>query len=185
MKIPITLSKFRMALIAIIVASAYTIWGICGSLLPPFFPKEAKMKGANASQYGFVFGIASLAQFISSPLFGEYGSKINPGFLYNPSSFIMTGCTLTFGCLSYVENLKIVLGLAYIIRIFFGMAFAAAWGSLLAALLTLFPKHVSKVVAASELFYGIGYMFLQNLVLFYIMLVDLYYLFGPQGPYPY
>ena len=157
-KTTITMSKSRTVLLVFTVGAAYTIWGICGSLLPPFFPIEAESKGAGTSQSGFVFGIFSLAGFISSPLFGNYGSKVSPGYIYNPSAFVIAMCTLVFGCLSYIEDLTLFLGLAYILRILSGMANAAAWGSLLAALISLFPNHVSKVVAASELFYGIGYM---------------------------
>ena len=152
------MSKSRTILIVITVASAYTIWGITGSLLPPFFPTEAESKGADTSQSGFVFGIYSLVGFISSPLFGKYGSKFSPGLLYNPSAFVLSACTLAFGYLSYIEDLTLFLSLAYILRIISGIANAAAWGSLFASLITLFPNHVSKIVAASELFYGIGYM---------------------------
>ena len=99
-----------------------------------------------------------MAGFISSPVFGKYGSKISPGYVYNPSAFLISVCTLAFGYLSYVENLTLFLGLAYALRIFSGMAIAAAWSSLLAALITFFPNHVSKLVATSEVCYGIGYM---------------------------
>ena len=158
MKNSTQIAKSRTVLIAIAVISAYTIWGVCGSLLPPFFPQVAISKGADITQSGFVFGIFSLAGFISSPLFGKYGSRISPGFLYIPSAFIIAGCTLTFGWLLYIDNLNLFLTLAYILRVLAGMANAAAWGSLLAALVTLFPNHLSKIAAASELFYATGYM---------------------------
>ena len=106
MKDSIYMSKPRTVGVAITVGSAYTIWGICASLLPPFFPQVAISKGADISQSGFVFGIFSLAGFISSPLFGKYGSRISPGFLYIPSAFIIAGCTLTFGWLLYIDNLR-------------------------------------------------------------------------------
>ena len=38
------------------------------------------------------------------------------------------------------------------------MAGAAAWGAVLAVLMTLFPTKVSKIMAWTELFYGLGYM---------------------------
>ena len=152
------MTGIRFLLLITVVCLAYIIWGICGSLLPPFFPDEAKSKGATLSQSGLVFGIFSLAGFISSPLFGKYGSTMSPRYLYIPSAFIIAGCTLAFGALHFVKTLNLFLSLSYILRILSGMANAAAWGSLLAALITIFPDKVAKIVAASEFCYGIGYM---------------------------
>ena len=60
------LSGTRQICLYMVVSFAYILWGICGSLLPPFFPDEAKSKGASLSQSGFVFGLYNLAGFISS-----------------------------------------------------------------------------------------------------------------------
>ena len=48
--------------------SAYTVWGLIISLLPPFYPREAELRGANPAQYGFVFGAANLAAFVAACL---------------------------------------------------------------------------------------------------------------------
>ena len=152
------MTGIRLLLLLIVVSLAYIIWGICGALLPPFFPAEAKSKGATLSQSGFVFGIFSLAGFISSPFFGKYGSMMSPRFLYIPSALIIAASTFAFGALHFIHDLYLFLSLSYILRILSGMANAAAWGSLLAALITIFPDKVAKIVAASEFFYGIGYM---------------------------
>ena len=76
------LTGTRLIFLYIVVSFAYIIWGIYGSLLPPFFPDEAKSKRASISQSGFVFGVFSLAGFISSPFFGKYGGRVSPRFLY-------------------------------------------------------------------------------------------------------
>ena len=70
----------------------------------------------------------------------------------------MAACTLVFGTLHYIDNLSLFLSLSYFLRTILGMANAAGWSSLLAALITIFPVKVTKIVAASEFFYGIGYM---------------------------
>ena len=148
----------RLIFLYTVVSFAYIIWGICGSLLPPFFPDEAKSKGASLSQSGFVFGVFSLAGFISSPFFGKYGGNVSPRFLYIPGSFAIAACTLVFGALHFIDNLNLFLSLSYFLRIILGIANAAGWSSLLATLITIFPDKVAKIVAASEFFYGIGYM---------------------------
>ena len=62
LKMDANLNLFGLRLMAMysVVSLAYIIWGICGSLLPPFFPNEAMSKGASISQSGFVFGVFSL-----------------------------------------------------------------------------------------------------------------------------
>ena len=104
-----------------VVSLAYIIWGICGSLLPPFFPNEAMSKGASISQSGFVFGVFSLAGFISSPLFGKYGGMVSPRFVYIPGAFVIAVCTLVFGALHLIDNLTVFLCLSYFLRILLGM----------------------------------------------------------------
>ena len=158
MELKHNLTGTRLICLCIVVSLSYIIWGICGSLLPPFFPDEAKSKGASLSQSGFVFGVFSLAGFISSPFFGKYGGNVSPRFLYIPGSFAIAACTLVFGTLHFIDNLSLFLCLSYFLRTILGMANAAGWSSLLAALITIFPDKVAKIVASSEFFYGIGYM---------------------------
>jgi MFS family permease len=46
-------------------------------------------------QYGFVFGIANLAAFLSAPVFGRYGPKIGPKVLYNFGAFLQVFISTT------------------------------------------------------------------------------------------
>ena len=109
-------------------------------------------------QYGFVFGIYSLAAFISSPFFGKFGHKIGPKIVYNVGAFLQALCGILFGFLTYITNVNVFLGLAYVLRALAGMADVAAWGAVLAVLMTLFPTKVSKIMAWTEIFFGLGYM---------------------------
>ena len=68
------------------------------------------------SQYGFVFGIANLAAFLSAPVFGVYGTKIGAKLLYNFGAFLQPLCGLAFAFLDYVENTAAFLGLSYLLR---------------------------------------------------------------------
>lgn len=47
-------------------------------LQAPFFPQEAEKKGANATEYGLVFGIFELVVFVISPVYGQYLNRIGP-----------------------------------------------------------------------------------------------------------
>ncbi len=56
------LSRTRTYLIAGTVGLANICWGIMDSLPGAFYPNEAESKGANPSEYGFVFGIIHLGK---------------------------------------------------------------------------------------------------------------------------
>jgi MFS family permease len=78
--------------------------------------------------------------------------------LYNSGAFLQAICGLAFGFLTYITNLNAFLGIAYLLRAIAGMADVAAWGAVLAVLMTLFPTKVSKIMAWTEMFFGLGYM---------------------------
>ena len=67
-------------------------------------------------QYGFVFGITNLAALLTAPVFGEYGSRLGAKCTYNFGALVQSLCALSFGCLAYVDNLSIFLGLSYFLR---------------------------------------------------------------------
>ena len=67
-------------------------------------------------KYGFVFGIANLAAFLASPLFGKFGTKIGPKLLYNIGALLQPTCGIIFGFLSHVDNTALFLGLSYFLR---------------------------------------------------------------------
>jgi hypothetical protein len=75
-----------------------------------------KLPGATPSQYGFVFGIANLAAFISAPIFGRFGPSIGLKYLYNFGAFVQALCGLAFGFLDYVTDVSAFLGLSYFLR---------------------------------------------------------------------
>ena len=112
----VQLSKLRLVLLCISVSGAYVVWGLLISLLPPFYPKEAELKGATPSQYGFVFGSANLAAFIFAPIFGRIGSRIGPKILYNCGAYLQAICGISIGLLAYIDNVDVFIGLSYLLR---------------------------------------------------------------------
>lgn len=65
------LSWSRKWLILLTLAYGNFCSSACVSLQAPFFPKEAELKHATPTQYGFVFGVYELAICLTSPLFGK------------------------------------------------------------------------------------------------------------------
>ena len=96
--------------------SAYTVWGLIISLLPPFYPREAELRGATPAQYGFVFGAANLAAFVAAPLFGRFGGKIGAKLLYNLGAYLQALCAISLGLLYYAEDVNVFIGLSYMLR---------------------------------------------------------------------
>ena len=58
----------------------------------------------------------------------------------------------------YVTNVNVFLVLSYFLRILHGMADVVAWGTLLTVLMTIYPTWVSKIMAWTEIFFGLGGM---------------------------
>lgn len=49
---------------------------VCISLQAPFFPREAELKGATATEYGLVFGVYELGIIVLSPIAGMLVSLV-------------------------------------------------------------------------------------------------------------
>ena len=99
-----------------LLVSAYTVWGLIISLLPPFYPREAERRGATPAQYGFVFGAANLAAFMAAPIFGRFGGKIGAKLLYNAGAYLQAICTISLGLLYYAQDVDVFIGLSYFLR---------------------------------------------------------------------
>jgi len=152
------ISRTRTVFLAISIVCAYVVWGALISLQPPFYPTEAEKKGATPAQYGFVFGIANLAAFISAPFFGVYGTKIGAKILYNFGALLQALAGIAFAFLEYVDNTAAFLGLSYLLRFLDGVADAASWNSVVSILMVMYPSKVSTVMSWTEMLFGFGYM---------------------------
>ena len=90
--------------------------GLCASLQATFYPIEAELKGARASQFGAVFGIIHLSLFIFGPIVGKYLSVFGVRVIY-PAGFLVDGASfIFFGLLQWVDNTTMFLVLSYVIR---------------------------------------------------------------------
>lgn len=129
---------------------------ICVSLQAPFFPKEAELKGATATEYGLVFGVFELVVFIVSPIYGQYLSKIGPKLLFN-SGILTTGTSaILFGLLDHVHDHTMFITLAFIIRVVEAMGNAAFLTASFAIIAKEFPNNVATTFASLETFFGLG-----------------------------
>ena len=67
-------------------------------------------------QYGFVFGIVSLAALFFAPIFARIGRATGPKLLYTTGGFVQGFVGVFFGLLDYVDNTEWFIGLSYLLR---------------------------------------------------------------------
>ena len=70
----------------------------------------------STKKYGFVFGIANIAAFISAPIFGMYGTQIGAKILYNIGALLQALSGIAFAFLAYIDNTAAFLGISYLLR---------------------------------------------------------------------
>lgn len=80
--------------------------GIVFSLIGPFYPREARKKGASATEYSMVFGIYELVIFLVSGLIGKYLSTMGARRTL-VSGITLTGERLTTTLLRLIMSLVV------------------------------------------------------------------------------
>jgi len=77
---------------------------MCISIMIPFFPKEAEVKGLSAQTIGWVFAVFPLVRFLFSPLCGQMLTKVGcKKMVVFGQAF--TGCSaIAFGLLDYLDS---------------------------------------------------------------------------------
>ncbi|XP_076326306.1 MFS-type transporter SLC18B1-like isoform X2 [Tachypleus tridentatus] len=142
----------------VLITIAFINFGVasCVSLQAPFFPKEAEMKGATPTQYGFVFGVFYLTVFIFSPVFGKLMVLITPRFILIAATFIVGITSILFGVIDRSPNGTPFIALAFAIRIVEGVGSAAFLTSSFTIIAAEFPNKVATTFGALETAYGFG-----------------------------
>ena len=125
----------RKILVVTSLSALNVCWGLVAAIQAPFFPIEAALKGATATQFGGVFGIIHLAIFLTSPLMGKMVAKLGLGNIFKCGLLLSCFCALSFGFLTFIDETVPFLVLAYTLRLLEGVGGAALWTSMLALLL--------------------------------------------------
>ncbi|KAI2810768.1 hypothetical protein BLOT_001932 [Blomia tropicalis] len=128
----------------------------CVSLQAPFFPKEAEMKGASATQYGFVFGIYELMILLTAPLFGKMVTRYSPITISKYGLLICGASTIVFGFIDKAPSGLTFIILAYLIRIVEGISASAFMTASYTVMAAKFPTRVATTFAYLEAAFGVG-----------------------------
>ncbi|XP_052252223.1 MFS-type transporter SLC18B1-like [Dreissena polymorpha] len=144
----------------ILVSMAFVNFcAVCSfSILAPFFPIEAGRKGASQTIVGMIFGVFELVIVISSPIFGNYISKIGCKFMYVSGIMVCGVCAILFGTLDMSPDGTIFIVMCFLCRSVEALGCSAFVTALWAILAYEFPDNVTTVMGMLETFSGLGMM---------------------------
>ncbi|XP_048742491.2 MFS-type transporter SLC18B1-like [Ostrea edulis] len=128
----------------------------CYSLIAPFFPAEAEKKDVSQTVVGMIFGVFELVIFLSSPVLGNYITKIGSKFMYLSGAMIGGTCAILFGVLDKSPD-----GITYIVMCFLCRTIEAFGCAMLitasfAIVANVFPDNVATMLGVLETASGIG-----------------------------
>ncbi|XP_048735346.2 MFS-type transporter SLC18B1-like isoform X2 [Ostrea edulis] len=128
----------------------------CFSLLAPFFPAEAGKKGVSQTTVGMIFGVFEFVIFLSSPILGNYITKIGSKFMFLSGTMIGGICAILFGVLDRSPD-----GTTYIVMCFLCRTVEAIGCSMFvtasfAIIACVFPNNVATMFGVLETFSGLG-----------------------------
>ncbi|RXG60038.1 MFS-type transporter SLC18B1, partial [Armadillidium vulgare] len=128
----------------------------CLSLLAPFYPIVAEIKGATPSQYSLVFGVASLTLFIFTPLVGIMIGRFGAVKISLCGLFLIGVTSILFGFLEKVNITSLFIGMSVLLRAFYGMGYAMVRNSGIAIVSHEFSENVEKSFALVQSFSSAG-----------------------------
>lgn len=128
------------------------------SIQTPFYPLEAEEKGATPSQYGFVFGVFSLALFIFSPVAGLLMSKFDATKIILCGLLTIGSTNIFFGFLDKISVSYLFIGMSIIIRIFEGAGYALVRNTSIAVIICEFSSNIEMALAVVNLFFFAGFL---------------------------
>ena len=126
----------RLILITGLIMTLNIIWGFLVSIQLPFFPIEAKKKGASPSEFDPVFGVVNLAELVTSPFVSKLVKRFKLRNIFILGVVLLSVASNTFGFLVFLNDTTGFLVSAYILRIMEGVAGALLWPAMLSPLLT-------------------------------------------------
>uniref|UniRef100_A0A2C9LRP1 Major facilitator superfamily (MFS) profile domain-containing protein n=1 Tax=Biomphalaria glabrata TaxID=6526 RepID=A0A2C9LRP1_BIOGL len=151
------LSHRKKMVVFSLVLSNFLV-GCCFSLLAPFYPQEAEKKDVSNLVTGFIFSSFELTIFVSSPVFGNFMTRIGPRFMLIAGLLTAGSCAVLFGTLDRCPPGTPFIIISFACRCVEALGFSAFITSGFAIISSEFPKNVGTVFALLETADGIGLM---------------------------
>ncbi|PIK44192.1 putative MFS-type transporter SLC18B1 [Apostichopus japonicus] len=148
----------RQKIIFFAVGTCYLFDMMSFSILAPFFPIEAEVKGISSTAVGFIFGIFNLIIFFAAPIFGKYLPVLGAKYLFLAGSFVAGSCNILFGLLEEIPDPQMFLIYCFAIRAIEALGVAASMTAVMTIAANAFPHRVARVIGLLETFSGAGFM---------------------------
>ncbi|KAH9508357.1 hypothetical protein Btru_050908 [Bulinus truncatus] len=112
-------------LLVILFGSAAFFHMTAFSLLAPFFPQEARIKGLSSTVTGLIFSTFMFVSFAISPVYGSYMSSIGVNFMVSVGLSVGGICAILFGTLQYCPKGSAFTALCFLTRMTEALGLAA------------------------------------------------------------
>ncbi|XP_022122887.2 MFS-type transporter SLC18B1 [Pieris rapae] len=126
------------------------------SIMAPFFPREATVKGLSNTMCGIVFSFYAVIMFLTSPFFGKYLPTIGVKFMFTAGLFIAGACNVLFGTLALIEDTTTFLVLCFVVRGLEALGASAYSTASYVYVVNVFPDTIGSVLGILETFVGLG-----------------------------
>ncbi|KAI1298155.1 MFS-type transporter SLC18B1 [Halotydeus destructor] len=126
------------------------------SIIAPFFPYEASLKGMTSAYAGFVFSVYALVMMVASPILGSVLPLVGIKFMLLAGIWFNGWANILFGVLVYIDDTTTFTWMCFLVR---GVAaFGAACFSTASYtyIIQLFPENVGLAFGLTETCVGIG-----------------------------
>lgn len=140
------------------IGSVHFSSAICISLQAPFYPQEAELKGATATEYGLVFGSFEFMAFLTSPFLGKYLDTVGAKLMLCIGMIIASLSDISFGLLDYVDDHNTFITMSFILRMTESLGSTSALVAAFSITAAVFQDSVATTFATIEVFYGVGYI---------------------------
>ncbi|KAM3966487.1 uncharacterized protein ACR2FA_012028 [Aphomia sociella] len=126
------------------------------SIMAPFFPREASIKGLSDTMCGVVFSFYAVVMFITSPVFGKFLPKVGAKFMFTTGMFVAGACNVMFGTLALVDDMTTFTVLCFIVRGLEALGASAYSTASYVFVVNAFPDSIGSVLGILETFVGLG-----------------------------
>ncbi|KAK9879737.1 hypothetical protein WA026_006797 [Henosepilachna vigintioctopunctata] len=143
--------------LALVMLATVDFMSFCSmSIMAPFYPKEAEVKGMSTSTAGFVFGFYALVVVLSSPVFGKIMPRMGVKLSFILGILLSGTCNVVFGMLNMVNDLTTFTVLSFVIRGLEALGAGAYSTAGYVIIVNVFPDHAGTVRGLLETFVGMG-----------------------------
>ncbi|XP_054282823.1 MFS-type transporter SLC18B1-like isoform X1 [Macrosteles quadrilineatus] len=155
---PLKLSEFSKQQVLVLLTLALgNFLSFCSmSILAPFFPKEANLKGMDVSLSGLVFSFYALIVSLTAPFLGKMLPKIGAKPLYIWGLMLAAASNILFGLLPHIMDYTLFTVMAFLVRGMEALGASAFSTSSFVFIVETFPDNISTILGVMETVIGLG-----------------------------